>query len=505
MATPSQRWALGLSAVLTELNQGYHHELGGWGAGEHTAGWCRKVLANSWGVSDADTFRQMTTWLWNEGHRAECTAVLQGLGPDPKKDDDKQALVRANRKLLGGPSLLAWDLGRFVAVVGWGKWAGYVAEDQAWAMLHGAATWAQRSFKSWREYGRHYEFGRYYWSMEDDPRIEAIIEKLKTDPKSPWVQLAWDMPLGPAPVVVAPQKRRIKRTVCRACGAPKQLPPKTGWVYCDRCGTLADWDFRTACEGGSALPGPAYEAIAARLAPQLDAARAAGDYNRCLTLQRDLFTSWVEHCPKAVPPRAGEPEYRAAYVDYLAHAAAATDLDGEWQMLAIVVRGAMKGIMFEGDPRRQRVKGAGFWPLYEAVRRQTERGMRVYEEAGVLERHPDAAPADLQLQLTWSVFAQGWLPFLQDADAAQLLEKTGLGGDYIELPDVRTGTRHCGGCGGEITIVEGAQRVVCEACGHRVEVGVDEIPCGQCGGMISFPEGKARVACPFCEAMVARI
>ncbi|MES2645058.1 MAG: DUF1266 domain-containing protein [Myxococcota bacterium] len=505
MATPPQRWALALSAVLTELNQGFHHELGGWGAGDHTAGWCRSALANSWGVTDEASFRATTGWLWAEGHGVEVMSLLANLGPDPRKDDEKAALVRANRTLLEGRGLLAWDLGRYVAVVGWGRWAGFVSEPEAWQMIHLAAMRVQRTFKSWREFGRHYEFGRYYWSGQDDARCEGVIAKLTKDPTSPWMVLDWKLPLGPTPVYEPPQPIRIKRTSCHACGAPKQLPPKTGWVYCDRCGTLADWDFRKACEEGSALPGPAYEQIAARLMPALDAARNARDGARCVKLQRQLFTAWVEACPKAVPPRAAEATYRAAYVEYLASAAAATDLDTEWQTLAMAVKGATQGIQFEGDPRKPRVRSAAFWTLYGAVKRQTDRGMRVYAEAGVLELHPDEAPADLQARLTWSVFAQGWLPFLAEPDAERLLAETGLGGDYDVLPDIHCGVRHCGGCGNDIAVVPGATRVVCEACGHRVEVDTAEISCTQCAGMISFPLGKERVACPFCEAMVARV
>ncbi|MDP2309910.1 MAG: DUF1266 domain-containing protein [Pseudomonadota bacterium] len=536
MATPPQRWALALGAVLTELNQGFHHELGGWGSGEHTAGWCRSALANSWGVTDEASFRATSGWLWAEGHGVEIMNLLANLGPDPRKDDEKAALVRANRALLEGKGLLAWDLGRYVAVVGWGRWAGFVSEPEAWQMIHGAAVRVQRAFKSWREFGRHYEFGRYYWSGQDDARCEAVIAKLTKDPASPWMQLDWKLPLGPTPAfeepggeptfvgaaavgavvkpAVAPgvavaaepsQPVRIKRTSCHACGAPKQLPPTTGWVYCDRCGTLADWDFRKACEGGSALPGPAYEQILSKLAPALDAARNARDGTKCVKLQRQLFTAWVEACPKSVPPRAAEATYRAAYVEYLASAAVATDLDSEWQVLAMAVKGATQGIQFEGDPRKPRVRSAAFWTLYGAVKRQVERGMRVYAESGVLELHPDEASAELQSRLTWSVFAQGWLPFLAEADGERLLAETGLAGDYDILPSVAHGIRHCGGCGNQIAVVAGATRVVCEACGHRVEVGVAEIPCTQCAGMISLPVGKERVACPFCEAMVVRV
>jgi hypothetical protein len=503
MATPSQRWCLALSAVLTELNKGYHHELGGWGAGEHTAGWCKNVLAKFWNIHDAASFRQAIDWLWNTGSRTEVLAILNSLGPDPKQDDDKQELARVNRTLLEGRGLLAWDLGRYVAVVGWGKWAGYISEPEAWRLIHGAGTWAQRSFKSWREYGRHYEFGRYWWSGEDDPRVEAIIEKLKTDASSPWIQLDWALPLGPAPEM--PKKARIKRTQCRMCGAPKQVPPKTGWVYCDCCGTLADWDFRKACEGGSALPGPAYEAILRQVGPQLEKAKAAANYDACLEIERKIFAAWVEACPKAVPPRAAEPAYRTRYIEYMARANAATDVDAEWQMLAVAVKGATGGIRFEGNPLKPRVRSQAFWSLHGAVKQQLERGAAVYAEAGVYELQPDEAPRELQRSLDWSVFAQGWIPYLEDADVERLLAESGLSGDYDEVPDVHFGTRHCGHCGGELSVVDGARCVVCEACGHRVDVSVAEIKCGQCAGMISLPQGEARGACPFCQSMVVRV
>lgn len=200
MVTPPQRWALALSAVLTELNHGFHHELGMWGVGEHTAGWCSHALGASWGVTDAASFRSTADWLWDEGHSAEVLRTLATLGPDTRGDDDKVALVRANRGLLDGRGLLAWDMGRYVAVVGWGRWAGYVDEPEAWRRIHGAAMRVQGRFKSWREYGRHYEFGRYYLSQEDDPRCEAVLAALTKDPASPWVELAWNTPLGPGPV-----------------------------------------------------------------------------------------------------------------------------------------------------------------------------------------------------------------------------------------------------------------------------------------------------------------
>src|SRR5262245_23109738 len=70
---------------------------------------------------------------------------------------------------------------------------------------------------------------------------------------------------------------RVRVTRCHSCGGRKQLPSQTAYVYCDFCGALADWDFRAACSAGNALPGPAFEALRARIAPVLAQAKARGD------------------------------------------------------------------------------------------------------------------------------------------------------------------------------------------------------------------------------------
>src|SRR3954469_2106999 len=44
----------------------------------------------------------------------------------------------------------------------------------------------------------------------------------------------------------------IKRARCVRCGAPKRLPSKTAYLYCDYCGALVDYDFRLANAGTNA-------------------------------------------------------------------------------------------------------------------------------------------------------------------------------------------------------------------------------------------------------------
>ncbi|HEV3066274.1 MAG TPA: hypothetical protein VGY50_00425, partial [Streptosporangiaceae bacterium] len=44
----------------------------------------------------------------------------------------------------------------------------------------------------------------------------------------------------------------VKQVTCPRCGAPKRLPSKTAYLYCDHCGALVDYDFRLANSGTSA-------------------------------------------------------------------------------------------------------------------------------------------------------------------------------------------------------------------------------------------------------------
>jgi hypothetical protein len=71
----------------------------------------------------------------------------------------------------------------------------YLREAEAWKYVRDAARMVQPSYTSWEEYGRRYLRGRMRWSREPEKRIDAAIDSLLTDAKSPWRQLDWRTPL----------------------------------------------------------------------------------------------------------------------------------------------------------------------------------------------------------------------------------------------------------------------------------------------------------------------
>jgi LSD1 subclass zinc finger protein len=152
-----------------------------------------------------------------------------------------------------------------------------------------------------------------------------------------------------------------------------------------------------------------------------------------------------------------------------------------------------------------RVHPQGFEAMCNAVFAQQEHLHRLNESRGVYAMHPDGAPGDLQKRIGFSMFVQGWMPMLDEASVQSLLARTGLGAEYVESDPPKGDDALCASCGAPLTVFPGAKRVVCERCGHRLEVAGERLSCRGCGSPIAPPEGATNFACPHCKAPLQRI
>ncbi len=295
--------------------------------------------------------------------------------------------------------------------------------------------------------------------------------------------------------------RRIKKITCRSCGASKQTPPKTAYLYCDYCGALTDWDFVLACESGaaSAQPGPEYERLQARLAARKGEALANGDREAYKQIQLELFDAHMKACPASYSPRLGDPDYRAALLDYTASAYTAAAFDPECQRLEQAMQMAVGALQWtRGMGKPTRVEQTSFQRLIDAFKAHNDRFLQVCEP--LLASHPDEPTLELQSAIGASAFLQGWMPYLDKPQQDALMEQFGLSGQYVDVVEVETEERHCGGCGAVLQVVPGARRVICESCGRANDVSLAEIACTSCGTPLSLPVGKTHFSCPSCQA-----
>ncbi|HEX8791020.1 MAG TPA: DUF1266 domain-containing protein [Polyangiaceae bacterium] len=440
-----QLWALAVGApvICTEgldvsLLGGHRHD------DPNTVGWCRYALKTFYGVESRPQLEQALTFLFQRA-----------------------------------PGPMAWDLSRAVAVAGWGVWAGFFQELESWQIIMTAAAKVQREYTSWDAFADDYESGRSAWAKGApyEPTARGLAW-LRNDAQSPWKRLAWKLDLGITLFDAKQAKVRFKRTTCPTCGGPKQRPSPTAYVYCDYCGALCDFDFAKACEKPLERPGPVYVQLLSRIQPSLDDARARCDVDAFRTLQRQLYDAYVEAAPGSCSPRVRDPAYRAKYVAAMAEGAVVRAFDAQSREHEAAVARATKGLAFmQIAPGVIRVATQPFEALLEAVFAQQEHDAQLFDARGIWDLNPDGATRAVQRRAGVSMFVQGWLPMLEEAQAKALVERAGLRGEYVEADPVQGETRACGNCGGPTLVLPGAKQVVCEHCGRKLDVVAMMKPC----------------------------
>jgi DNA-directed RNA polymerase subunit RPC12/RpoP len=303
--------------------------------------------------------------------------------------------------------------------------------------------------------------------------------------------------------VLHPQSDFIRRCTCETCGGPKRLPSPTAYMYCDYCGSLADYDFRALVRAsGEITDRAAYATAMNRIGPESNAARTAGDRAAYARLRAEFYDTWLTATPKAASHRIGDPEYRSAFINYMVARAMTSDFDAEYQATEQGVKTAVQGLRYAG----MQVEPDSFWPVLDVCIQQQELADSLCTAAGVTELDPDRASDAVRRRMGMSAMAQGWVSALSAEAGEELLVRTGLAGDYQRVEPIGDGaTRHCGQCGGEFTAVPGATTVVCDSCGHRLDLGAAELACTNCGGLVSLPVGSTGSPCPYCRTLISRV
>src|SRR5690349_17986509 len=121
----------------------------------------------------------------------------------------------------------------------------------------------------------------------------------------------------------------VKKVTCPRCGARKQLPSRTAYLYCDHCGALVDYDFRLAnADTNAGLSNTVFHRLMAPVQAQAQQARADRDAAGYRKVMRDVFAAWIDQCPQAVSPRATEDQvFRRRMVDFLVESVLCKDFD----------------------------------------------------------------------------------------------------------------------------------------------------------------------------------
>jgi DNA-directed RNA polymerase subunit RPC12/RpoP len=298
----------------------------------------------------------------------------------------------------------------------------------------------------------------------------------------------------------------VKQVDCARCGAPKQLPTKTAYVYCDHCGALTDYDFRVAnLDTNAALTNQVFAYYVVPIQPTLDICAATGDKERYTGLIRPVFTEWFRQCPQAHSPRLmSDQDFFERTVNYQVEAMWARDSDQRVQAVMRQFNAASQKLRRIPLPNGDWQISDDIWDVAALYKQQMELSYQVLTEKGIMALEPEQAPVSVWLRIEYTYFCQNWLAKIPPQNADRFLEFFGLRGEYTQMKVVNAETKQCGRCGDQLHAVPGAQAIVCESCGTTLDIAGGAVPCQNCGAPLSFPVRTSSTRCPYCHVQTHR-
>jgi hypothetical protein len=281
---------------------------------------------------------------------------------------------------------------------------------------------------------------------------------------------------------------RVRARKCPRCNAFRTSPPQFGWVHCDYCGALFDYDILTPQPAGALDQGDIWQEILGVLdeigVPDTEAA-----YAEAKAWAYDLH---AEVCSHAYPPRAIDRAWRRKLIDDWL-----IPIDLAWRR-----EGRLKGLaerlnqqLYSFD--HDRPAAADVLALFDAAHAYAEAQADVVDREGIWGRHPGVMDRPLFLRASDAVFVGSWIGRLKGHEADALVAKAWLQSEFVPAPAVALEEAGCGRCRAVLVVPGDANHAVCTSCGAALEP-KHRIACRSCNAPLLRVPGVAGLDCAFC-------
>ena len=218
-----QLWAIALTGIMSERNKSNNNTLNSSAMNNRNKNSWLEILRRDWGITNRDELLETLNTMENEGHAGSLKLVQQIILENITSVKMEEEIVLVNTKInvyeltmrrynylyftysnwdkFKNRTILAWDLGRNIALCRWGYDVGFLTEAEAWEKIMYFAKKIQQLYNSWEEYGYDYYMGRVFWASgfgeaerydkETYPMYQKLINK-----NGLWYNLEWDVDLN---------------------------------------------------------------------------------------------------------------------------------------------------------------------------------------------------------------------------------------------------------------------------------------------------------------------
>jgi len=282
---------------------------------------------------------------------------------------------------------------------------------------------------------------------------------------------------------------RIKKFECHHCGAPKVNPYTNPYIVCDYCGFMIDVDYAAGLQVWNHSEEHTNEYVQMKKQFEINAAKYLKEKNRDAYWQ-EYYNYWdfyYVHYPEYLPPSIPKGEKYKLFIKAAADMAANTMTYPYSTEKSDTYNEAYAGLLSYEKDGKKFAEYDSFLKMIKAYLDLQEQGFRIVYDNPVYEIMNEVFPEKIQLKMKLSQIAQVWIPYLEEKNADDFLERYQLKQEYVEIEEPQRYQVVCEDCKKDLLVPAGALVCICEHCRHQ-NILKKTIHCHDCGIENELPE-----------------
>ena len=303
----------------------------------------------------------------------------------------------------------------------------------------------------------------------------------------------------------------VRKLKCQTCGASKVNDAVTGFIYCDYCAYFMGFDFEKMGEEATNIfdyeyftehgkwpdQVQAYMDIAQKMGPAIQEENA----DTFIQLSVSMHELELGLFPDRFAPKMKIASYRDDYMAFFQKFTEERVADNFFQKNKAIQEQLTS---LTANITQEMVNHKPIWKYDEHLEAYFD-AVSVYskkcsDEAmnySAMELYPekvDASYADLIHKQSINAYTK-----LLDAETfKKVMLYLGLQEDFEDLAPVSTDIQDCGGCGVDMKVPEGSEKMICEYCGNLNLIKSGTISCMNCGGEMTPDDAQVKNECSYC-------
>ncbi len=293
---------------------------------------------------------------------------------------------------------------------------------------------------------------------------------------------------------------KIKKFVCRNCGAPKINEYKSPYIMCDYCGSFVDIDFSLGMAFWKASPEKTtmYALRKIEFQTGMQSLLASGNRDGYKKLQREYWDYYYKCFPEYLPPTIDTDNEYKVYLEVAADSSTYYAFDNSWKEQQNKMAVLQQALTYYQHNGGWKVYPEPFFKLAEFYIKILKDSFKEFYSKPEFSVMNELLPESVHLKMKMSQFVQAWVPYLTEADADKFLKMAGFSLEYVDITPPKMEESKCEHCGGVINIPEGSFKTFCEKCRKTTKV-KKVFACMSCGAENDVPQNPyTPIDCAFC-------